>query len=274
MKVIFIILTILTLFSPTVALGEDTNYDYNLPDSVKNISNIDQLRAFLASDNISNRIAATVRLGEMKELQALPLLTSAIEDEPINCTSNPRKGVKYYGLISISRIGGNEAIEYIKQVVLEYGTHLRPASLICLDSVQTLNCAINLLGDIRSDSVKFFMDSLFSNSGIYWEARQEAFKYIVLYNMASMKFQNSQDSIYFLINGLNQFPNGNHLINGDKSINLDFLKRQAYRDLMFDFRETSLPMLIKYLNDRPTGEGSASYLDSLRMTLQVLKSRK
>ena len=101
-------------------------YVSSMPAYYRSVTSIDVLADSLRSPIEMTRIRAAYRMAELKNPAAVPLLKRAYEDEPLrNFLMDQPNGLKYYALVAIGIIGGDQADNYLckeaDEIILKKG---------------------------------------------------------------------------------------------------------------------------------------------------------
>lgn len=169
------------------------NADFNpskvWPSYIMGCHDSDSLISYLKSTNEIERDAACIRIGELADKQLMGNLLKAFENEKIRNGIDLPYGVKYYSLISMGEIGSSSAEIDIMDIVRNHLLYsARPDIYSTSDTILVLEGAFEALSEIKTNSARVFLDSLYEKSNLYWFIRSMA-------NLNSMRIKLADDII-------------------------------------------------------------------------------
>jgi len=245
----------------------DDNYKYVVSDSIKTVSDSDGLRKFIYSDNTNERIQACIRLGEVADKSSLDLLIEAFDKEPYRSGNEVGKGVKYYSLVSIGKIGRQKAEGFLINIIQQYSKQ-EYSFWGSADTLNTIKGALEGLYELASNSAVAFFDSTFKNETYYWLIRETAHIYLVQSYLRSDAFRTASDSASYLINELYKVIGNDKMWTEDGKINVNFITSGSYGFLLFQYGKSIFPYLSDYISGLALDNPKRTVLERLKNNIK------
>jgi hypothetical protein len=248
----------------------DSPFEVTVPEYMQSLNTAQELAGYLNSGKEAERIAACMRLGQIRGEEAYQLLVTAFDKEPFRKGIELPDGVRYYALIGIGQSGVQAAEPLLSQIVTDYSRniHESPDTHISADSLSVIRGALGGLYEIQSDSATAHLNSTFNNGEYYWVIRYLAYINIIKLHLRTRAFPTESDTASYLITNLAKLGPGSSMWNEDHSVNVDFIKSAAYRQLLFEYKDSTLPELSRYISGLRIGDPAVPYLDSLRKNME------
>jgi len=211
-----------------------------------------------------------MRLGEIGGEAELPLLMGVFNSEPYYSAIEVISHVKYYSLISMGKIGGATAEEFLRKVVNSLSPNIRARtnSFTRADSLATIVGALEGLGKIGTPSVGAFLDSVFHNADNTWVVRSSA-------NLEALKIElknnralaTAADTASFLLDKWRAVPWAEKQFSA-AGVVPDYLVRDHLEALIFEYRAFMLPHVRALESEMAMDNPKAAALAKLRQRME------
>ena len=242
-----------------------------IPAYIQAISNPEELRRLLDNPDLKDKLAAYVRLGEIGGEAELPLLKEVFDSEPYFLGIEAIPGVKYYSLISIGKIGGPAAEEFLRDVVVALAPNIKAGtnSFTRADSLITIVAALEGLGEITTPSVGAFLDSVFNYVDNNWVVRSTA-------NLEALKIElkknntlgTAADTARFMLEKWQSVPWVERQFS-TAGVNPDYLIRDNLEALIYQYRGITLPYVAALEKEMSAENPKLGALKKLRERMEA-----
>ncbi len=259
------ILVVFAIYVTTAHADFDTKYQVAVPESIQSITLAEQLRVYIDSDNYVNRVAACIRLGEIKGQDAFELLKYAFDKEPFREGMELPDGVRYYALVNIGRCNASDAEALLVDIALHYSNNIDPSPdrHLSADSLSVVRGAFRGLSEIGNASVVAALDSVFNNRDLYWLIRSFAQLDILRHELKDYSIKTASDTTVFLIAKLDIPGAPFKQFNSDGTINTGFMIEQNILYLLYEYRKVTYQYISDFIIDLPAGDPKAALLEAL-----------
>jgi len=259
-----IFLIVLTLIAyPDI----DPSYQYKVPQYMKAISTAEGLRDYIYSKDFSEKITATMRLGEIKSYKSMELLKEAFNKEAYRPGNEVGKGVKFYSLISIGKIDMPESEIFLKNVAKSYSKS-NYDFWGSSDSIMTVQGAVEGLYVLGSSSAIAFLDSLFNDENYDRTIRLMAHIYCTKSYLRSGAFRTVSDSASYLINELYKVIGNDKMWTEDGKINVNYITSGSYSSIIYRNGAMVLPYLSKFISELNLDDPKRPRLEKLKENIE------
>ena len=254
----------------------DTSYKYVIPESVQVLTTASQLTAYINSESARDRIIAAIKLGDIKTAESFELLKQAIEREPCMPGIDIPKGVKYYALISIGKLGTPAAEDYLINFIKsyskkEYLSHFTGKGYLnaTQDTLLSILGALDGLEIISSPTAVSFFNSTFNNEYYYWPIRGFAFVRLLRATLKNDNFHTGADTANFLIDGYIKTIGVDDMWSEDAVINVNFITGDNFKFLLYQYKKTTLPYIIDKINSLTPDDPVRIDLEKMRNNIEA-----
>jgi hypothetical protein len=266
----FIMIFALFIIGAVSKAQQIINYTPIIPLNIKAISNSKSLQPFIFSNNSDTSIGACLRFGEIGNQKDIPILIEIFNKRPYNTGIDTGPDLKYYILLSIGKIGGPTAEEYLKTTVRAISNKINPYehSFTRSDSLITVGAACNGLSEIGSRSARAFLDSVFHNNGYISVIRSKAQMAILNIDLKNREFRVADDTALFLIEKWKEVPWAEHEYISPGVVDSNFLIRRNIESLLFKYRSYTLPYIGDLINKSNIGAPKITVLHQLKKQME------
>lgn len=243
-------------------------YNISIPDSINEISNVDSLAPFLYSTKTNERLAAIVKLGNLERSDSVvDIMVEIFENEQKSINS---EYIKYHLLISMGKIGGSSAEQYLLNIASNYSANIdnETQAFSIQDSMSSLLGAFQGLYQIGSNNATEIFQFIYENEEYYWFVRSKAYDYVLMTHLRSGIFITSADSVNYLINEAINVGPSQKLRNLNGEINTGFIRQRALKFLLFQYREISEPILAQKISELPPDDLMLPELEKLKNNME------
>jgi hypothetical protein len=246
--------TILLIACFLLGVSSSANADFNpskiqWPRHIMESQNAESLISFLSSAKEIERDAACNRIGELGDKIFVESLMRAFENEKIRTGIDLPYGVKYYSLISIGKIGGSTAEVSIRKIVRNHLLYsLRPDQNSTSDTILVLIGAFEALSEIKTNSARMFLDSLYEDENLYWLIRSMANLNSMRIKLAGVNYFTKADTAQFLIVHLDSLGGPLRQFDDEGCINDSFIVANNIESLIYEYRSWMIPFWDNYID--------------------------
>jgi HEAT repeat protein len=182
------------LYDNSYAIKVDKYYD--LPESVKTITDITALEPYLNSENSQFRLWGIIRLGQIGSEDNINRLLDYYDKEKPQIeygVDGPTPLIKYFALKAIGDIGGHSA----ESVAVNIAEHFH--SIGTPESLQIFSCLCDVLGKIGTPNTLDRLQIFYNNHDFDWLSRKYALRNIILIDLKNARFKTAADTTNYLI---------------------------------------------------------------------------
>ena len=230
----------------------------------------DSLVLYLKSAKEIERVAACIRIGELADKQLMGNLLKAFENEKVRTGIDLPYGVKYYSLMSLGEIGDASAETHIKDIVKSHLLYsLRPDQNSTSDTILVLVGAFEALSEIKTNSARVFLDSLYEDANLYWFIRSMANLNSMRIKLAGANYSTKADTAQFLIAHLDSLGEPLRQFDDEGRINDSFIVADNIESLIYEYRRFIIPFLDNYINSLNQNDPKLTGLRELKKMMEA-----
>lgn len=250
---------------PIVEYQVSADYLYRnvkMPTYMKSINSFSDLADSIKSENTGTRLFAAIRLIELRQPEAVPLLIKIYESAPTRSGIDSNTGPKYYALSGMGKIGGPEAQNYLYNLAndIVYGDGLK--GILWPESADIVKGVFDGLAELGSDENREFLLKAYESQktgGFFQVDLYAAYKRIVL---TEPEFSTFEDSLYHILEESRSIKvNQNYVSPGVMSE--EYIKREALKQLIVDYGFYHPEVLRSYKATLPLDDGFIKELDKM-----------